>query len=189
MSKFALLCQAANLLGRVLQHLSSDSAIREDAWKQLDRTLQSMIAASLNVDSPDYDQISFIYRYLNCPFSNSADYFDSSALVALYTPWLYSDGVSIADRDRSRRAKVVVEQITETICTNLVDHQCFLGRNPEDMSPWGLFFAYHVCGAQMHANRDVSEEPEVVKSLKEAFLAIDVRWNAAGTSCHVQSTL
>ncbi len=189
MSRFALLCQAARLLGQVLHHLSSDSAVRDDAWIQLDRTLQSMIAASLNVDSPDYDQISFIYRYLICPFSNLADCFKCSALLALYTPWLYSDGVSTVDRDRSQRAKIIVQRITETICTNLVDNQCFLGRNPEDMSPWGLFFAYHVCGAHMHSHLEASDEPEIVKSLKEAFLAIDVRWNVAGTSCHLQSAL
>ena len=62
MSRFALLCQATRLLDQVLHHLSSDSAMRDDAWIQLDRTLQSMIAASLDTDSPDHDQISFIYR-------------------------------------------------------------------------------------------------------------------------------
>ena len=188
MSRFALLCQAARLLGQVLHHLSSDSAIRDDAWIQLDRTLQSMIAASLNVESPDHDQISFIYRYMTDPLSNLTNWFKCSALVALYTPWLYSDGASIADRERSLRAKVVVQQITEKIATNLVDHECFLGRNPEDMSPWGLFFAYHVCGAHMHSShREGSDEHKMVKRLKEAFLAIDVRWNVAGTSRHLQS--
>ena len=68
MSKFALLCQAARLLGQVLHHLSSDLAMRDDAWIQLDRTLQSMIAASLETDSPDHDQISFVYRYVVHPF-------------------------------------------------------------------------------------------------------------------------
>lgn len=63
MSKFALLCQAARLLGQVLQHLSNDSAIYDDVGKQLDRTGQSMITASLNVDSPEHDHISFAYRY------------------------------------------------------------------------------------------------------------------------------
>ena len=185
MSRFALLCQAARLLGQVLHHLSSDSAMRDNAWIQLDRALQSMVAASLGVDLPDYDQISFIYRYLIYPFSNLTNCLKYSALVALYTPWLCSDGVSMVDRDRSQRARVVIQQITATICTNLVDHQCFLGRNPEDMSPWGLFFAYHVCGTHMHSNRETSDEPEIVKSLKEAFLAIDVRWNAAGIPCYL----
>ena len=64
MSRFALLCQAARLLGQVLRHISSDSTSRDDNWIQLDRTLQSMIAASLNVDPPDDNQISFIYRYI-----------------------------------------------------------------------------------------------------------------------------
>lgn len=62
MSKFSLLCQAAHLLGQVLRHLSGDSAGEDNAWVQLDRTLQSMLAAALDVDCPDYDQITFIYR-------------------------------------------------------------------------------------------------------------------------------
>ena len=62
MGKFALLCQAARLMGQVLHHVSSDSAIHDDVWLQPDRTLYSMIAGSLNVDVPDYDQIAFIYR-------------------------------------------------------------------------------------------------------------------------------
>ena len=95
----------------------------------------------------------------------------------------------MVDRDRSQRARLVIQQITEKIRTNLVKDQCFLGRDPEDMSPWGLFFAYHVCGVHMHSSRAASEEPGIVKSLKEAFLAIDVRWNAAGTSCSLQSSL
>ena len=186
MSRFALLCQAARLLGQVIHHLSLDSAVRDDGWIQLDRTLQSMIAASLNVDSPDYDQISFIYRYMVFSFSHALlTAFNRSALVALYTPWLYSDGVNMVDRDRSQRAKLVIQQITETISTQLVDHQCFLGRDPEDMSPWGLFFAYHVCGFHVQSSRAASAEPGIVKSLKEAFLAIDVRWNVAGTSCRL----
>ena len=67
MSKFALLCQAARLMGQVLHYVSSDSAIHDDVWMQLDRTLQSMVAASLNVDMPDHDQITFVYRYLFLP--------------------------------------------------------------------------------------------------------------------------
>lgn len=62
MSRFALLCQAARLLGQVLHHLSRDTAEDDDVWIQLDRTLQSMLAASLDVDVPDDDQIAFIYR-------------------------------------------------------------------------------------------------------------------------------
>lgn len=62
MSKFSLLCQAAYLLGQVLYHVSGDCAGEDNAWVQLDRTLQSMLAAALDVDCPDYDQITFIYR-------------------------------------------------------------------------------------------------------------------------------
>jgi hypothetical protein len=64
MSRFALLCQAARLLGQVLHYLSDEEQSRDNGWIQLDRTLDSMITASLNVDLPDYDQITFVYRYL-----------------------------------------------------------------------------------------------------------------------------
>lgn len=71
MSKFALLCQAARLLGQVLHNVSSGSANDDNVWIQLDRTLQSMVAASLNVDFPDYDQITFAYRYVLQPHFES----------------------------------------------------------------------------------------------------------------------
>ena len=74
MSKFTLLCQAARLLGQVLQHVSGESKVHDDVWMQLDRTLQSMITASLDVDTPDNDQISFIYRYALLPSSSLSDY-------------------------------------------------------------------------------------------------------------------
>lgn len=64
MSKFALLCQAARLLGQVLHHLSSGSVDCHGDWVQLERTIQSMLAASLNSEQPDNDQIAFIYRSL-----------------------------------------------------------------------------------------------------------------------------
>lgn len=62
----------------------------------------------------------------------------------------------------------------------MIERQCFLGRDPEDMSPWGLYFAYRICGAHM---RDISKSPyglEVVRSLREGFMSINVRWNVAG---------
>lgn len=64
MSKFALLCQAARLLGQVLQLTSNHNPEHDhdDTWMQLDRTLESMLTAALHVDSPDYDQITFIYK-------------------------------------------------------------------------------------------------------------------------------
>lgn len=64
MSRFALLCQAARLLGQVLHYLSSDTDEDDDVWIQLDRTLQSMLAASLDFEVPDNDQIAFVYRFV-----------------------------------------------------------------------------------------------------------------------------
>jgi hypothetical protein len=69
MSRFALLCQAARLLGQVLLHLSSDTVEDDDVWIQLGRTLQSMLAASLDVEVPDDDQIAFVYRSVRSDLS------------------------------------------------------------------------------------------------------------------------
>jgi hypothetical protein len=64
MGKFALLCQGARLLGQVLHYVSNPEAVDNESWMQLDRTLEAMITASLNVDRPDPDQIAFLYRYV-----------------------------------------------------------------------------------------------------------------------------
>jgi len=187
MSKFALLCQAARLLGQVLQHVSSPSALQDgDLWIQLERTLQSMLTASLNVEIPDHDQITFIYRfalhYLFSSCNKSLCSPEHSALVALYTPWLGSNNASIIDTDRSHRARELIQEITETMNTNLIQRQCFAGRNLEDMAPWGLFFVYHVCGAHIRFGREssASTSDEVMTNLREAFRIIEPRWNAAG---------
>jgi hypothetical protein len=70
MSKFALICQAARLLGQVLNHVSCpEMAFHDDIRIQLDRTLHSMLAAALDLENPDLDQITFIYRLVYCPHS------------------------------------------------------------------------------------------------------------------------
>lgn len=99
-------------------------------------------------------------------------------------PWLHSASSSTARMDHSQRARYLVRQITDRINVNLVEQQCFLGRSPEDMSPWGLFFSYHICRAHLGSNQESSSSNSsgVVRSLHETFLAIDVRWNAAGIS-------
>ncbi|KAL9487894.1 hypothetical protein ACSS6W_000171 [Trichoderma asperelloides] len=123
--------------------LDRDSAGQDNAWVQLDRTLQSMLAAALDVDRPDYDQITFVYR------------------------------------DYSRRARDVLHQITGRISANLVERRCFLGRDPEDVSPWGLYFAYRICGVLMRPSERALHGAEVMESLREAFQTISVRWNVA----------
>ena len=75
----------------------------------------------------------------------------------------------------------MIQQIIERINANLVERQCFLGRSPEDMSPWGLFFAYRISSTHVRSLREISNSSEVVKSLREAFRTIDVRWNVAGS--------
>jgi hypothetical protein len=66
MSKFALVCQAARLLGQVLKHVSGDivdQGLHDEEAVQLDRTIRAMISASESLDSPQYDSISVGYRY------------------------------------------------------------------------------------------------------------------------------
>jgi hypothetical protein len=68
MSKFPLLCQAAVLLGQVLDHISSpvvDQKVHNEEGMQLDQTLQAMVTVSEGMDPPDNDQIAMIYRYLS----------------------------------------------------------------------------------------------------------------------------
>lgn len=67
MSKFALLCQAARLLGLVLNHITADSMSTKESdanEAQLSRTIFAMIKASKDLASPDYDQIAFCYWYV-----------------------------------------------------------------------------------------------------------------------------
>ena len=105
-----------------------------------------------------------------------------STLVALHMPWFCSDSAGAVDTDRSERAREVVQQITETISTNLVKRQCFLERDPRSMSPWGLFFAYHISSVHMRSSSRDPDSLEVAKSLKNTFLTVDARWNVASTS-------
>ncbi|PSN70483.1 hypothetical protein BS50DRAFT_662738 [Corynespora cassiicola Philippines] len=71
MSRLSLLCQAARMLGQVLEAVSNAAGIQEDTWKQLEITLDLMLFAALNIESPGFYQIAFIYRYnflsSNCP--------------------------------------------------------------------------------------------------------------------------
>lgn len=62
MNRFALLCQAARILGQVLHYVSANPPQHADIGIQLDRTLQSMLTAALAVETPQTDQIAFIYR-------------------------------------------------------------------------------------------------------------------------------
>ncbi|KAF3403264.1 hypothetical protein DPV78_003533, partial [Talaromyces pinophilus] len=165
MSRFALLCQAARLLGQTLHHISSGTADDDDVWNQLNRTLRSMLAASLDVEVPDDDQIAFVY----------------SCLVALQNPWLSPpNGISI---ERSQHAQEVIQQIIATVKLNLTDRNCFMGRNPDDMSPWGLFFAYRICAyhiSRIGQGTCSSDLDKVAKSMRETFSTMDKRWNLAG---------
>lgn len=63
-----------------------------------------------------------------------------------------------------------------------------MGRNPDDMSPWGLFFAYRICAYQIFKNGEGTCSPDldqVAQSMRETFSTIDQRWNIAGIYCRL----
>lgn len=62
MAKFALLCQAARLLGQILCHANNRSTADDEEWLQLHRTVQSMLTAALDVDESDHAHVGFVYR-------------------------------------------------------------------------------------------------------------------------------
>ncbi len=53
------------MLGQVLQYVSREGQASDQddvIFSQLERTLRSMLDASLQVGEPSFDQIGFIYR-------------------------------------------------------------------------------------------------------------------------------
>jgi hypothetical protein len=105
-------------------------------------------------------------------------------LMRMLTWPLVADGICTAPaRMLLKEPRSISTSDTATgygrISTNPIERQCFLGRDPEDMFPWGLFFAYRICGAHMQSTEKVPHGSEVVKSLREALLTIDRWWNVA----------
>lgn len=65
MSKFALVAQAARLLGQVLEHISNPVNNPEDTVQQdiqLDRTVRSLVYASQRASVPACDAVAICYR-------------------------------------------------------------------------------------------------------------------------------
>lgn len=101
--------------------------------------------------------------------------------MALQNPWLSPpNGVPT---ERSQRAEEIIQQIITTVKLNLTERNCFMGRNPDDMSPWGLFFAYRICAYHISRIGQGTCSPDldkVAKSMRATFSTIDKRWNLAG---------
>lgn len=62
----------------------------------------------------------------------------------------------------------------------MAEKHCLVGRNPEEMSFWGIFFAYQIMGFYMCSSSLGSDSIKVVKAMREAFHAINNRWKVAG---------
>lgn len=88
------------------------------------------------------------------------------------------------DVERSNRAREAIQQILHRVRTNLVEQKCFLARDPDDISPWGLFFAYRLCVDHIRSGEKASDPDafEVIKTVRKTFITIDARWNVAGIS-------
>ncbi|KAF5867418.1 putative fungal specific transcription protein [Botrytis fragariae] len=165
MSKFALICQAARLLGQVLNHVSGASSHDDELWMQLDRTVTSMLEASVNVENPDCNRIAFIY----------------STLLALHTSSLSphpANPPSPLHQHRTERKSQLLQRITQRIIANVSTPHSLLGRDPKSMSLWGLFFAYHMCVEQIRSKDPSSHD--IVVLVRKGFEEADVRWNVAG---------
>ena len=104
-----------------------------------------------------------------------------SALLALHIPAL-SSHARVGNTPAPQRATAAVQYITERISANMIKRQCLVDRNPEDMSPWGLYFAYHVCRFHLPSRRTSPASAEIDKSLRDTFVKMDVRWSIAGQS-------
>lgn len=101
-----------------------------------------------------------------------------STLLALHLPPL--SAAHTANAPGSQRSTAAIHEITTRIRTKLIGNECLVGREPETMSPWGLYFAYHICRIHLPSRRTSAVSAEVVKSLKDTFTMIDTRWSAAG---------
>ncbi|RFU80057.1 fungal-specific transcription factor [Trichoderma arundinaceum] len=65
MSKFALVAQAASLLGQVLEHtstLATNPKLHEDKFKQLDRTIHALMNAAETTNIPACDPLAICFR-------------------------------------------------------------------------------------------------------------------------------
>lgn len=115
-------------------------------------------------------------------FGGPTDRLEYSTLVALYGPLLPSKDDKLVETERYRRGQDVLQQLTDRVKFNLIEKQCFLGRDPENMSPWGLFFTYQIYADLVRSGRDDEDSLNLMRRLKETFLSIDSRWKAAGIS-------
>jgi hypothetical protein len=107
-----------------------------------------------------------------------------SALLALHMPAL-GHHTRIDNENVSQRADATVKYITQIISTNMIERECLEARDPNGMSLWGLYFAYHICRLHMHSRKTCSRSAEIFKTLRETFVKIDLRWRIAGSSCQV----
>jgi hypothetical protein len=187
MSKFALVAQAAGLLGQVLKYVSShtaDQALHHEEGLQLDRTLHALIKAAEAVKSPDCDQMAICYRYIfraNFEALQLIGY--HSALLALHEPHLSSDSEFSVGSDQHRYARTVTETVSKLVATESSQQLLKIALNPEIISPWGLQLVYQASVTCIRLNRETNtlNSAEALKILQQTLRALDVRWKAAGT--------
>lgn len=98
--------------------------------------------------------------------------------MALHTTVLHSTQVNGGRGSLRDLAESTIQQIENAIYENLVDKDCFLQRDPHGLSLWALFFAYHICAANIRRQSCFSS---TVKEIRQTMTIINARWNVAGT--------
>jgi hypothetical protein len=195
MSKFALVCQAARLLGQVLKHISSDivdQKLYDEEGMQLDRTLHALISASETMKSPECDQIAICYRYVIRSASNLFDTLTRrSALMVLHETSLSSRHGCSIDSDRYNYARTVIEAVSKRTAITSPQYLPGLVLDSEGISPWGSHLVYLSCVTYIRLSLETEnlDSLEALKLLKQTLSTLDKRWKAAGIFCSGNGSL
>lgn len=184
MSHFALLAQAAGLLGQALRHISRsdpDQARREREAIQLDRTLHALINAAEEVKPSRCDPIGICYRYIVRAYMMIQLTF-CSALMALHGHHLSSSDPSILDSGYYFRSKSVTQEIAKIVTAESLQHLSDLKHNTERLSPWGLQLLYQASVTCIRSNRETPtlESADALNILHQTLVVFDSRWKVAG---------
>jgi hypothetical protein len=189
MSKFALVAQAAGLLGQVLKHVSShtaDQELHDEEGMRLDRTLHVHISALSAMNPRYHDPMVICYRYIfTASLQLCNDLTCRSALMALHEPRFSSDRGLLGNSDHCRYARSVTEAVSEMVVTNSPQYLPGLALSRGGFSLWGPRLVYQAGVTYIRLNRKVStlDSLQALKILQQSLRVVDIRWKAAGIFC------
>lgn len=97
------------------------------------------------------------------------DSFPTSTLFALHAPFLSTARLQEADTDCARCTKEMIRRTTEQVHRNVLEQRCFLKRDPEEVSPWSMYFGYQICAVHIRYARAATESAKLVRILRTVF--------------------